>query len=314
MNPSESAESSSAAADVAATPAAAGAATAAAAAAVGAATAATTAAVGPATTAARRPASIFVSHGSPTLPLDDIPARAFLKRLGRDWPLPRAIVAVSAHTIARGVAIGSAPRMHAVHDFGGFPDALYRLRYDPPGDPELAARIAKRVADAGVTPSGLVEIDGLDHGIWVPLMLMRPEADIPVVVVSLDARMDPALHAALGRALSGLGDEGVLVMGTGAVTHNLQELFSGGLDETAPLQPYAVAFTDAVTDAVRRGDLDALRDWTRLPHAHRAHPSADHYLPLLVAAAAGGGGPGALLHESFTYGALGMHAYAFGAG
>ena len=260
------------------------------------------------------PASIFVSHGSPSLPLDDVPARAFLKALGRDWPPPRAIVAVSAHTVARGVAIGSAPRMHAVHDFGGFPDALYRLRYDPPGDPALAARIACRIADAGIAPSGLVELDGLDHGIWVPLMLMRPEADIPVVVVSLDARMDPAMHVALGRALAGLRHEGVLVMGTGAVTHNLQDVFGGGFDPDAPAQPYATDFAAAVTDSVRRGDLDALRDWTRLPGARRAHPSAEHYLPLVVAAAAGGGGAGEVLHESFTFGVLGMHAYAFGAG
>jgi 4,5-DOPA dioxygenase extradiol len=263
--------------------------------------------------AASRPASIFVSHGSPSLPLDDVPARAFLRTLGRDWPRPSAIVAVSAHTVARGVAIGSAPRMHAVHDFGGFPDALYRLRYDPPGDPALAERIAQRVADAGIAPSGRVEIDGLDHGIWVPLMLMRPEADLPVVVVSLDARMDPASHLALGRALAGLGDEGVLVMGTGAVTHNLQDVIGGGFDAKAPAQSYATDFAAAVTAAVRRGDLDALRDWTRLPGARRAHPGAEHYLPLLVAAAAGGAGPGQVLHESFTFGVLGMHAYAFGA-
>ncbi|MCX7228114.1 MAG: class III extradiol ring-cleavage dioxygenase, partial [Burkholderiales bacterium] len=113
------------------------------------------------------PASIFVSHGAPSLPLDDVPARDFLRGLGAQLPRPRAIVAISAHTIAQGVAVGSAPRMHAVHDFGGFPDALYALRYDPPGDPALATRVAGLLADAGIEPVGEVPIDGLDHGIWV---------------------------------------------------------------------------------------------------------------------------------------------------
>jgi 4,5-DOPA dioxygenase extradiol len=181
-----------------------------------------------------RPASLFVSHGAPTLPLDDVPARAFLRGLGGALPKPRAIVAISAHTVARGVLVGSAPRMHAVHDFGGFPDALYRLRYDAPGDPALAARLATRLRDAGIAPLGEATIDGLDHGIWVPLSQMYPEADVPVVVVSLDARMDAATHLAIGRALRGLDAEGVLVFASGSVTHNLRDVFGGGREIAAP--------------------------------------------------------------------------------
>lgn len=253
------------------------------------------------------PASIFVSHGAPSLPLDDVPARDFLRGLGARLPRPRAIVAISAHTIAQGVAVGSAPRMHAVHDFGGFPDALYALRYDPPGDPALAMRVAGLLADAGIEPIGEVPIDGLDHGIWVPLLLMYPQADIPVVVVSLDARMDADLHVAVGRALAGLHEQGVLVMGSGSVTHNLRDVFSRGPD--APVAPYARRFADWVSAAVRDGGADLLQDWPIAPEAARAHPTPEHFVPLLVAA--GAGGRGTVLHESFTAGVLAMHAYAF---
>jgi len=254
------------------------------------------------------PASVFVSHGAPSLPLDDVPARSFLRELGARLPRPSAIVAVSAHTIARGIVVGSAPRMHAVHDFSGFPDALHRLRYDPPGDPALASEVAARLVSDGIAPVAETVIDGLDHGIWVPLSLMFPEADVPVVVVSLDARMDGPMHVAVGRALGGLHRDGVLVLGTGSVTHNLREVFAGAPD--APVAPYAVAFADWVSSRVEAGDVDALQSWQTLaPHAHRAHPTPEHFMPLLVAA--GAGGAGTVLHRSFTFGVLGMHAYAF---
>jgi 4,5-DOPA dioxygenase extradiol len=256
-----------------------------------------------------RLASIFVSHGSPTLPLDDVPARAFLRELGAGLPKPRAIVAISAHTVARGVLVGSAPRMHAVHDFGGFPEALYRLRYDPPGDPALAARVARRLREAGIGPVGEASIDGLDHGIWVPLLQMLPQADVPVVVVSLDARMDAAMHLAIGRALRGLDAEDVLVLASGSVTHNLRDVFGGGHAIDAPPVPYAVEFTDWVGARVAAGDTEGLERWDTAPHARRAHPSPEHFVPLLVAA--GVGGAGGTLHGSFTFGVLGMHAYGF---
>jgi 4,5-DOPA dioxygenase extradiol len=254
------------------------------------------------------PSSVFVSHGAPSLPIDDVPARGFLRELGTRLVRPGAIVAVSAHTVARGIVVGSAPRMHAVHDFGGFPDALYRLRYDPPGDPALASEVAARLVSDGIAPVTETVIDGLDHGIWVPLSLMFPEADVPVVVVSLDARMDGPMHVAIGRALCGLHRDGVLVLGTGSVTHNLREVFASAPD--ASVAPYAVEFADWVSSRVERGDVAALQAWhTLAPHARRAHPTPEHFVPLLVAA--GAGGAGTVLHRSFTRSALGMHAYAF---
>lgn len=262
-----------------------------------------------ASSAPSAPSALFVSHGAPTLPLDDVPARAFLRELGAALPRPRAIVAISAHTVARGVLVGSAPRMHAVHDFGGFPESLYRLRYDPPGDPALASRVAARLVGAGIAPVGEATIDGLDHGIWVPLSQVWPQADVPIVVVSLDARMDPAMHVAIGRALRGLDEEGVLVFASGSVTHNLRDVFGGGRPLQAPVEPYAQAFADWVGARVVAGDVAGLSDWSAAPHAHRAHPTAEHFVPLLVAA--GAGDAGAVLHESFTFGVLGMHAYGF---
>jgi len=257
------------------------------------------------------PHALFVSHGSPTLPFDDVPARGFLRGLGAPLAAVRAIVGVSAHTIGGGVVVGSAPRMHAVHDFGGFPDALYRLRYDPPGDAALASRVAARLSAAGVAPLSQAPIDGLDHGLWVPLSLMFPEARVPVVVVSLDVRLDAAHHLAVGRALYGLRSEGVLVLGSGSITHNLRDVRVRAIG--APVEPYAQAFTDWAVATVCAGDADALVGWPQAPHAARAHPSAEHFVPLLVAAGAGGTrGAGVLLHASFTFGVLGMHAFAFG--
>jgi 4,5-DOPA dioxygenase extradiol len=144
----------------------------------------------------------------------------------------------------------------------------------------------------------------------VPLSLAWPDADVPVVVVSLDARMDPATHVALGRALRGLHRDRVLVLATGSITHNLRDALGGGRALDAPPPTYARAFADAVSAAVRTGDLAALRDWHALPHAARAHPTPEHFVPLLVAAGVGGGA-GTVLHESYTFGAVGMHAYAF---
>jgi 4,5-DOPA dioxygenase extradiol len=265
--------------------------------------------------AARAPA-IFVSHGAPTLPLDDIPARDFLRQFGEELAgspaKPRAIVAVSAHTIGRGTVVGSTSgALHAVHDFRGFPEALHALRYDPPGDEALAVRVAERLREAGIDRVTDAPIEGLDHGIWVPMLLMFPQADIPVVVVSLDAGFDAARHMAIGTALAALRDEGVMVLATGSVTHNLQEALRQGID--APIEAYAEEFSDWVSDTVESGDRAALRSWrSRAPQALRAHPTPEHFMPLLVAAGAcRPGGRGHRLHESFTYGALGMHAYRF---
>lgn len=255
--------------------------------------------------------AIFVSHGSPTLVLNDVPARDFLMGLGADLPQPRAIVVVSAHYESAGVRVNTAARPRVIHDFHGFPKALYEMRYDAPGDPDLAAAIVARLRMAGLDAEG-DESWGFDHGTWVPLTLMYPEADIPVVAVSVDPEASPDHHRRLGAALAPLRDDGVLILASGAFTHNLGELRRGAQAELdAP--DWVTQFVDWTADAIQEGrteDLLHYRD--RAPAAVRNHPTEEHFLPLFAALGAGGGGQGRRLHTSTTFSVLAMDAYAFG--
>ena len=249
--------------------------------------------------------TVFVSHGSPMLILGDSPARAFLATLGKQLPRPTAIVAVSAHWDTDMPAVSLARRPDTIHDFYGFPDALYRLRYAAPGAPELAERVAKLTGAAHDLHRGL------DHGAWVPAMLGWPEADIPIFQLSVQPNESPAHHIALGRKLSALREEGVLVMGSGSATHNLRALVRG--DGDSEPEPWAQEFDDWLAQAVETGDEAALADYrAQAPNAADAHPTDEHFLPLHVAyGAAGAGARGRALHRSFTLGNLSMASYAF---
>ena len=185
------------------------------------------------------------------------------------------------------------------------PEALYQLRYDPPGAPKLAERVAK-LTGAAHDPHR-----GLDHGAWVPAMLAWPAADIPIFQLSIQPQESPAHHLALGRKLAALREEGVLVMGSGSATHNLRALVRGG--QPAEPEPWAQAFDDWLAEAVAKGDEEALADYRgRAPYAREAHPTDEHFLPLHVAyGAAGEGARGKPLHRSFTLGNLSMASYAF---
>ena len=250
--------------------------------------------------------TIFVSHGAPTLILGDTPARAFLVSLGQVLPRPKAIVAVSAHWDTDVPAVSLARKPDTIHDFYGFPDALYRLRYAAPGAPELAERVAR------LTGAAHDAHRGLDHGAWVPAMLGWPEADIPIFQLSVQPAQDPAHHIALGRKLCALREEGILVMGSGSATHNLRALVRGGA--ASEPEPWAREFDDWLADTVERGDEAALADYrAQAPNAVDAHPTDEHFLPLHVAyGAAGAGARGRPLHRSFTLGNLSMASYAFG--
>jgi 4,5-DOPA dioxygenase extradiol len=249
--------------------------------------------------------TVFVSHGSPTLILEDVPARRFLTSLGQHMPRPKAIVAVSAHWDTDRPAVSLAAAPETIHDFYGFPEALYRLRYDAPGAPQLAERVAK------LTGAVHEHHRGLDHGAWVPAMLGWPEADIPIFQLSIQPHLDPAHHIALGRKLGGLREEGVLVMGSGSATHNLRALVRGG-GESEP-EPWAAEFDDWLAETLEKGDEAALTGYrTEAPNARMAHPTDEHFLPLHVAfGAAGEGARGRALHRSFTLGNLSMASYAF---
>ncbi len=263
--------------------------------------------------------TLFVSHGSPMIALQPGEAGAFLERLGpaldAAFGRPRAIVALSAHTLTREPVLLAAPRHEAVYDFGGFDPRLYAMRYDASGAPALASRVAELLAAAG-WPAHRVEQGGLDHGIWTPLRYVYPDANVPVLPLGWSPHESPARLFALGEALAPLADEGVLVLGSGSITHNLRRVAQAGfhVQSTPPEAPESAAFRNwfAARGTVR--DWDALFDYrARAPHAVDMHPSDEHLLPWFIAAGAGGRDATPLrLHGSVTHGVLGMDTYAFG--
>ncbi len=264
--------------------------------------------------------SIFVSHGSPMTALEPGAAGAFMQALGARidarFGRPKAILAVSAHTAARAPVLLAGARHEAVYDFGGFDPKLYTLRYDAPGAPELAGRVCELLSAAGV-PVHLSPEGGLDHGNWTPLRYMYPDADVPVLPLAFVPMHSPAQQFALGEALAPLAGEGVLVLASGSITHNLRRVFEHGLRGPVDRPEIAEsrAFRDWLLERSAARDWDALFDYrARAPHAVDMHPTDEHLLPWFIAAGAGGRDHAPQrIHDSVTYGSLGMDAYAFGA-
>ncbi|PRY64493.1 4,5-DOPA dioxygenase extradiol [Vreelandella songnenensis] len=241
--------------------------------------------------------SLFISHGSPMLALTPTPAHRFLRELGQTLS-PKAVVVVSAHWETLSPKVSTSAWPETIHDFGGFPRALFECRYMAPGEPALAKRVAA-LLDAQCVERGF------DHGAWVPLSLMFPKADIPVVSVSLPIRWTNDELADLGERLSALREEGILVIGSGSLTHNLYETMAQ--DSQAP--NWVTAFADWVTRKLAVNDREALLDWQKAPYARDNHPTPEHFQPLLVAM--GAGGKPSQLHHSVEHGVLAMDVYAF---
>ena len=264
--------------------------------------------------------TLFISHGSPMTALEPREAGVFMQRLGpaieQTFGRPRAILAVSAHSLAREPMLLAAAQHAAVYDFGGFDPRLNTLRYDAPGAPELALQV-EALLKAADLPCHRVEQGGLDHGIWTPLRYLFPQADIPVLPLAWPPQWSPAKLFVLGQALAPLAADGVLIMGSGSLTHNLQRVFAGGLHDVdgAPTTE-STAFRDWFAQKAGQGDFPALLDYRRqAPYAALMHPTDEHLLPWYVAAGAGvgAGGEDALrIHASLTYGDLAMDAFAFG--
>jgi 4,5-DOPA dioxygenase extradiol len=264
--------------------------------------------------------ALFVSHGSPMIALEPGVAGAFLQRLGPTFDAtfgrPKAVLAVSAHTMARRPVLLGAARHEAVYDFGNFDPRLFTLRYDAPGAPALARRVADLLAQQDIEAE-VVDAGGLDHGIWTALRYVWPDADVPVLPLAWNPQTAPADLFALGRALAPLADDGVLILGTGGITHNLRRVFAQGMhDRRQPEAPEHAAFRHWMLEHARSRDWDALFDYRRrAPHAMEMHPTDEHLLPWYVAAGAGGTDVvPQRLHDSVTFGVLGMDAYAFGGG
>lgn len=251
---------------------------------------------------------MFVSHGAPTLPLEPGRTGPTWSRLGAEMPRPKAIVVVSAHWTTRQPAVSGHPRPPTIHDFYGFPAALEALRYPAPGAPELAAELARRFASQG---GQLVPERGLDHGAWVPLHFLYPEADIPVIQCAVMPEATPEEHFHLGRILADLPGRGILVLASGSLTHNLRDVQWDAADGVA--LPYVTEFRSWFNKALATRDLAALFDYRRqAPHAQRAHPREEHLLPLFVALGAAGEHPFTRhMYQETTLAALAMDAYAF---
>ncbi len=263
--------------------------------------------------------SIFVSHGSPMIALEPGAAGAFMQRLGpaldATFGRPKAIVAISAHTATRAPVLLAAPRHEAIHDFGNFDPKLFTLRYDAPGAPELARRTSALLGAAGLAVH-VVDEGGLDHGNWTALRYLYPDADIPILPLAFVPSQSPAQQFALGAALAPLRAEGILVLGSGSITHNLRRVFALGLHgpDNQPEIAESAAFRAWMADRSAARDWDALFDYRqRAPHAVDMHPTDEHLLPWYVAAGAGGReAVPQRVHAGVSRGSLGMDAYAFG--
>ena len=255
-------------------------------------------------------AAIFVSHGAPTLSLEASPAREFLSGLGNTLGKPEAILVVSAHWENSEAAVSAMARPETIHDFYGFPQKLYRLAYPAPGAPELASRVSTLLGGKGIA-AHLHPTRGLDHGAWVPLLLMYPDAGIPVTQLTVQPSLGTEHHFHLGEALRPLRDEGVLILGSGGATHNLHEF--GRHRRDAPPPAWVTGFQEWLAHAVESSNTDDFLHYReRGPEAARNHPSEEHFLPIF--AAAGAGSPhvaGRRIHRSHTFGILAMDAYRF---
>ncbi len=253
---------------------------------------------------------LFVSHGSPMFALEAGETGPALTRWGQALrqrhPGLRGVVILSPHWMAHGVEVMAHAQPPTWHDFGGFPPALYRLQYPAPGAPVLAQQVQARLAQAGITAT-LNPERPLDHGAWVPLTHLLPQADVPVVQLALPVDADARAVYALGQALQGLRSQGVLLVGSGSMTHNLREFFGGERQAAS----YVVEFSRWVEQQVQAGAIDALLDWQQqAPHALRAHPTDEHFLPLYFALGAGAGSTPHYLSREVMYGMLAMDAFA----
>jgi 4,5-DOPA dioxygenase extradiol len=254
--------------------------------------------------------TLFLSHGSPMHSIDPGGAGTAWASLGRTLGKPAAVLIASAHWETDVPMVTGNPKPQTIHDFGGFPRELYEIRYPAPGAPDVAARAVALLKRAGIT-GGIDGCRGLDHGAWVPLRWMYPQADVPVVQLAVQPARGTAHHVALGRALAPLADENVLIVGSGHTTHNLRDWMQHRQRNDA--QPYAREFAEWMRAALERGDTDELIHYRdRAPHGVRAHPTDEHFLPLFVAwGAAGERTRAERVVEGIEGGVLSMDSYLF---
>ena len=242
--------------------------------------------------------TLFLSHGSPLQAIDAGAAGEVWAQLAQSLPTPAAVIMVTAHWETNLPMLSGNAKPSMIYDFGGFPDALYRIKYEAPGATEVAERATALLKAAGIT-AAIDGCRGFDHGTWVPLLKMYPQAKVPIVQLSVQPSLGPAHHYWVGRALAALKEENILIVGSGHLTHNLRDWFTGGgmsnatpsaiSDKKPPEYNYAHEFQEWMFKHIKARDIDALLAYReQAPHAVRAHPSEEHLLPLFVALGAAG--------------------------
>ena len=251
--------------------------------------------------------TLFISHGAPTFAIEPGELGQKLGVLGQSLDGIRAIVAVSPHWETPGLRVASNPTPETIHDFYGFAAELYAIHYRASGSPEVAAEVLNALTSGGLE-AAFDPAQGMDHGVWVPLRHLRPQADIPVVCVSLPLDATPQSAWRLGQALKPLRKRGILVLGTGSLTHNLGEFRGPAVTETAP---YVDEFSSWIKDRVQARDESSLVHYRTLaPHARRAHPTEEHLLPLFVALGASDSSDNfEVITNEVRYGMLSMQSY-----
>lgn len=255
------------------------------------------------------PPTLFISHGAPTLLIDpELPGKA-LRKLGQRLPRPKAILMMSAHWNTGTPTVSNAEQPETIYDFYGFPAELYAMRYPAPGAPMVADQVAYKLSSAGINVSQ--QPYGLDHGAWVPLCLLFPKADIPVLQLSVQSRLGADHHWRVGVALQSLREDGVMIIGSGQFTHNLREI-----DLNARLgrsSAWAQEFVDWMQQRIAIAhQADLLNYRHKAPHAERAHPTDEHLLPLFTAMGAAGTSPQVEhLAFGFSFNTMSWDSYLF---
>ena len=249
---------------------------------------------------------LFISHGSPMLALNPEQVGPALHRLSLNLPKPEAIIVMSAHWESHALEISTSVRAETWHDFRVFPAALYDIHYPAPGQPELAEKILHLLADAGLTAHAN-STRPRDHGVWMPLLHMYPDADIPVIEISLPINMSAKDIFKIGQTLAILREQQILLIGSGSITHNLAELSWHGESQEVPV--WASSFRNDVVSKLNHQNYEAILDWQNIPYVKRNHPTLEHFAPLFFAM--GTGSRFNIVHSSFSMGSLGMDIYRF---
>jgi 4,5-DOPA dioxygenase extradiol len=253
---------------------------------------------------------LFISHGSPMMAVENSKTSRFLQQLGQQRPTPKAIVVFSAHLdVADDVVITAGAQPETVHDFYRFPDELYQIHYPAPGEPVLAQQIANTFTNAGIKVN-LDPTHGWDHGVWIPLRLMYPQANIPIVQISINSRVGAEKNYQYGQLLAALKHDNILILGSGGISHNLGEIFR------QPKTPNGVdmmnQFTKWVEEKLANNDTQSLLNYLQLaPFAKFNHPTQEHFLPLIAVLGASEASVAKKIHQDVEYELLALDAYSF---